>query len=282
MQEAYIEISLQEHYRRRVLEKARLGSLGLLETKNQELSAVYQRLSSLLDSPSSMLILSGLSGSGKFRMAREFVNIENTYRKLGTHPPIQLKRIHAQDIESSLLIPEQASSNKAFYIHSLEQVSVEALKKLKQSILTLQDRQYLYAYGNRIFLDLSFADFLYLNDPQKGQLFAEIFKLSICEKLRLPSLKQREEDSLYILKLMFSELQVSWGIELNLFAQSIFHMPALSDLSSLKDLLILLKDHFGADLSRWPHDAQLLEKFLVAYFPQFEAKRNVLSFSRAT
>lgn len=181
---------IADHFRRRSISLGQEGFFGGLFTYHLRLRGVYSALASLIDNPNLSFLLEGAKGTGKARLAEEFVRLENISRKLLGLEPTRYIKVDGKaryEVLHSLYQKDVQLSPAFYYFPRLEEFTVNE-QELLCRILRRQDfreqnyRLVLGCEGSLVFL------------IQKGKILSELVGYIKLHAFSLPRLSERVED----------------------------------------------------------------------------------------
>ncbi len=181
---------IADHFRRRSISLGQDGFFGGLFTHHRPLRNTYSAMASLIDNPNLSFLLEGAKGTGKARLAQEFVRLENISRNLLNLEPTRFIFVDAQKRYNTLLslFQKDVQLTPAFYyIPRFEDFSANE-QELLYRIFKRQDfreQNYRIVVGSE-------ASLAYM--IQKGKIFSELVHYMKMHTYSLPRLSERSED----------------------------------------------------------------------------------------
>lgn len=181
---------LADHFRRRSIALGQEGLFGSLFTRNMRLRTVFSGLASLIDNPNLSVLLEGAQGTGKYKLAEEFLRLENIYRKLlgVEHSKIcRVSDLTRSDILESLVAKVELDHPTLFYFPKLENFTLRDQERLA----VLLKRQDSNEQNYRLFFGCE-QGLAFL--VQKGRITTDIVDYLRLHSFYLPRLSERIDD----------------------------------------------------------------------------------------
>ncbi len=260
---------IADHFRRRSISQGQEGYFSSLYTNHLRLRNIYSSLASLIDNPNLSFLLEGARGTGKARIAEEFVRLENIYRKLLGLEPTRFIKVDPKsryDILLSLFQKDAQLVPTFFYFTKLESFSLNE-QELLCRILRRQDyREQNYRLAISCEESLVFM-------IQKGKILSE---LVICLKsytFSVPRLCERYEDFCSLV----TELSQRYGAKKEMPSQRVLDLLTRIDYpENLDSLAGLIK----SAVTHNPHLSSWTPEFIERIYPLARPERteNILDF----
>ncbi|MEZ4814848.1 MAG: hypothetical protein R3A80_06525 [Bdellovibrionota bacterium] len=260
---------IADHFRRRSISLGQEGFLGSLFTYHLRLRNTYSSLASLIDNPNLSFLLEGAKGTGKARIAEEFVRLENISRKLLSLEPTKYIKVDPKsryDILLSLYQKDVLLTPSFFYFTKLESFSLNE-QELLSRILRRQDyREQNYRIALSCEESLVFM-------IQRGKILSELVLCLKSHTFSVPRLSERFEDFCTLV----NDLSQRYGAKKELPPQQVIDLLTRIDYpENIDSLAGLIK---GA-VTRNPHPSSWTPEFIEKIYPLARPERteNILDF----
>lgn len=260
---------IADHFRRRSISLGQEGYFSSLFTYHLRLRNVYSSLTSLIDNPNLSFLLEGAKGTGKARIAEEFVRLENIYRKLLGLEPTRFIKVDPKsryDILLSLYQKDVQLTPTFFYFTKLEDFSLNE-QELLCRILRRQDyREQNYRVAVSCEESLVFM-------IQKGKILSELVICLKAHTYSIPRLSERFEDFCAIVM----DLSQRYGSKKEMPPQSVLDLLIRIDYpENLDSLANLIKNAVTLN----PHPSSWTPEFIEKIYPLARPERteNILDF----
>ena len=213
---------IADHFRRRSIALGQEGNFGDLFSYNPRLRASFAGLASLLGNPNLTFLLQGASGTGKRKIAWEFLRLENIFRNLLSLDAVGFDDVAAnertQTLTTLLLNPPTDGAHLYFFPH------LETFTPRDQALLCKLLRN-LDCYEQNFRVVLSCEESL-VYMVQKGKILTELVNCLLPYSFAVPRLVERPED--------FSFLVLQTLVALNTHTSAPPNQSALDYLATLE------------------------------------------------
>jgi transcriptional regulator with AAA-type ATPase domain len=181
---------IADHFRRRSISLGQDGYFGSLFTYNLRLRGIYSALASLIDNPNLSFVLEGARGTGKSRIAQEFLRLENISRNLHDIQPTRFVKVDANsryDILLGLYQKDIQLTPSFFYFPKLEDFSVNE-QELLSRILRRQD------YREQNYRVVVSCEESLVFMIQRGKILSSLVECLKLHTFSIPRLSERSDD----------------------------------------------------------------------------------------